>query len=76
MQLENLVRLLTTQGRAILALLYARYRWSEIATLFGLSTAATKEHFWRDINRAQSQIENGAETQVDAQPDSSSDLDG
>ena len=48
---ERIVRQLSERNAAVLALRVAEYEWKEIAHLFGVSVAAARNSFWREIGR-------------------------
>jgi DNA-directed RNA polymerase specialized sigma24 family protein len=48
---EKIVRQLGERNAAVLTLRAAQYEWKEIADLFGLSVAAVRNSFWREIER-------------------------
>jgi len=48
---EKFVRRLSERNAAVLTLRAAEYEWKEIADLFGLSVAAVRNSFWREIER-------------------------
>jgi DNA-directed RNA polymerase specialized sigma24 family protein len=48
---ERIVRRLSERNAAVLTLRAAEYEWKEIADLFGLSVAAVRNSFWREIER-------------------------
>jgi DNA-directed RNA polymerase specialized sigma24 family protein len=50
LELEEVIKLLGDQSRRVLALRYAGYTWRETASLMGLSVAAVRSAFWRDVN--------------------------
>jgi DNA-directed RNA polymerase specialized sigma24 family protein len=50
LELEEVIKLLGAQSRRVLALRYAGYTWRETASLMGLSVAAVRSAFWRDVN--------------------------
>ncbi|MCU1302296.1 MAG: hypothetical protein JWQ87_2580 [Candidatus Sulfotelmatobacter sp.] len=50
--LEELARELDNKPRAILRLRIAGYDWKEIARIFGVSAAAVRQSFWRDVRNA------------------------
>lgn len=51
LELENLVRRLSRRNADVLLLRAAGYEWRDIATLFGVSAAALRTAFWREIDR-------------------------
>src|SRR6266478_626553 len=51
LDLENVVRQLSKRNAAVLTLRAAEYEWKEIAHLFGVSVAAIRNGFWREIGR-------------------------
>ena len=51
LDLEKIVRQLSERNAAVLALRAAEYEWKEIALLFGVSVAAVRNSFWREIER-------------------------
>lgn len=50
-ELEGIVRKLSPRNREVLMLRAAGYEWNEVAALFGLSLAAVRNSFWREIDR-------------------------
>jgi DNA-directed RNA polymerase specialized sigma24 family protein len=48
---EKIVRQLSERNAAVLTLRAAEYEWKEIADLFGVSVAAARNSFWREIER-------------------------
>ncbi|SPF36635.1 hypothetical protein SBA1_160005 [Candidatus Sulfotelmatobacter kueseliae] len=48
---ERIVRQLSERNAAVLTLRAAEYEWKEIAHLFGVSVAAVRNSFWREIER-------------------------
>src|SRR5580704_9109429 len=48
---EKIVRRLSETNAAVLTLRAAEYDWKEIADLFGVSVAAVRNSFWREIER-------------------------
>jgi DNA-directed RNA polymerase specialized sigma24 family protein len=48
---EKIVRQLSERNAAVLTLRAAEYEWKEIADLFGVSVAAVRNSFWREIER-------------------------
>ena len=48
---EKIVRQLSERNAAVLTLRAAEYEWKEIARLFGVSVAAARNSFWREIKR-------------------------
>jgi len=48
---EKIVRRLSERNAAVLTLRAAEYEWKEIADLLGLSVAAVRNSFWREIER-------------------------
>ena len=59
LDLENVVRQLSERNAAVLTLRAAEYEWKEIAQLFGVSVAAIRNSFWREIERIRSGFRNG-----------------
>ena len=51
LDLESIVRQLSERNAAVLTLRAAEYEWKEIAQLFGVSTDAIRNAFWREIGR-------------------------
>jgi DNA-directed RNA polymerase specialized sigma24 family protein len=51
LDLENIVRQLSERNAAVLTLRAAEYEWKEIAQLFGVSAAAVRNSFWREIEK-------------------------
>jgi DNA-directed RNA polymerase specialized sigma24 family protein len=49
--LQNIVRQLSQRNGAVLMLRAAAYEWKEIAQLFGVSVAAARNSFWREVQR-------------------------
>lgn len=49
--LHKIVRQLTQRNGAVLLLRAAEYEWKEIAQLFGVSVAAVRNSFWREVNK-------------------------
>lgn len=48
---EKIVRQLSQRNAAVLTLRAAEYEWREIAHLFGVSVAAIRNSFWREIEK-------------------------
>jgi DNA-directed RNA polymerase specialized sigma24 family protein len=48
---ERIVRQLSERNAAVLTLRAAAYEWKEIAQLFGVSVAAIRNSFWREIEK-------------------------
>jgi DNA-directed RNA polymerase specialized sigma24 family protein len=48
---ERIVRQLSERNAAVLTLRAAEFGWKEIADLFGVSVAAVRNSFWREIER-------------------------
>jgi len=48
---EKIVRQLSERNAAVLTLRAAEFEWKEIADLFGVSVAAVRNSFWREIER-------------------------
>jgi DNA-directed RNA polymerase specialized sigma24 family protein len=48
---EKIVRQLSERNAAVLTLRAAEYEWKEIADLFGVSVAAIRNSFWREIEK-------------------------
>jgi DNA-directed RNA polymerase specialized sigma24 family protein len=48
---EKIVRQLSERNAAVLTLRAAEYEWKEIAQLFGVSVAAIRNSFWREIEK-------------------------
>ena len=57
LELGQVIKLLDDQSRRVLALRYAGYTWNETASLMGLSVAALRSAFWRDVNRVKRRME-------------------
>ena len=55
---ERIVRQLSERNAAVLTLRAAEYEWKEIAHLFGVSVAAVRNSFWREIERIRSGFRN------------------
>ena len=51
---ERIVRQLSERNAAVLTLRAAEFEWKEIAQLFGVSVAAVRNSFWREIDRLRS----------------------
>ena len=51
LDLETIVRKLSGRNAAVLVLRAAEYEWKEIAHLFGVSVAALRNSFWREIEK-------------------------
>jgi predicted transcriptional regulator len=51
LDLESIVRQLSERNAAVLTLRAAEYEWKEIAQLFGVSAAAVRNSFWREIEK-------------------------
>jgi DNA-directed RNA polymerase specialized sigma24 family protein len=51
---EKIVRQLSERNAAVLTLRAAEYEWKEIAHLFGVSVAAIRNSFWREIEKVRS----------------------
>lgn len=54
LELENLVRRLSRKNADVLMLRAAGYEWKDLAILFGVSPAALRNAFWREIDRLRS----------------------
>lgn len=54
LELEKIVRQLSERNAAILMLRAAEYEWKEIAELFGVSVAAIRNSFWREVEKIRS----------------------
>lgn len=54
LDLERIVRQLSERNAAVLTLRSAEYEWKEIAQLFGVSVAAVRNSFWREIEKIRS----------------------
>jgi DNA-directed RNA polymerase specialized sigma24 family protein len=54
LDLERIVRHLSERNAAVLTLRAAEYEWKEIADLFGVSVAAIRNSFWREIGKIRS----------------------
>jgi DNA-directed RNA polymerase specialized sigma24 family protein len=48
---EKIVRQLSERNAAVLTLRAAEYEWNEIAGRFGVSVAAVRNSFWREIEK-------------------------
>jgi DNA-directed RNA polymerase specialized sigma24 family protein len=48
---EKIVRQLSERNAAVLTLRAAEFEWKEIAQLFGVSVAAIRNSFWREIEK-------------------------
>jgi DNA-directed RNA polymerase specialized sigma24 family protein len=48
---EKIVRRLSERNAAVLTLRAAEFEWKEIAELFGVSVAALRNSFWREIEK-------------------------
>jgi len=51
LDLHRIVRQLTDRNGAVLLLRAAEYEWKEIAQLFGVSVAAVRNSFWREVGK-------------------------
>jgi len=51
LDLEKIVRQLSERNAAVLTLRAAEYEWKEIADLYGVSVAAVRNSFWREIDK-------------------------
>lgn len=51
LDLQNIVRQLSERNGAVLMLRAAAYEWKEIAQLFGVSVAAVRSGFWREVEK-------------------------
>ena len=51
LDLHKIVRQLTGRNGAVLLLRAAEYEWKEIAQLFGVSVAAARNSFWREVDK-------------------------
>lgn len=51
LELQNIVRQLSERNGAVLMLRAAEYEWKEIAQRFGVSVAAVRNGFWREIEK-------------------------
>jgi DNA-directed RNA polymerase specialized sigma24 family protein len=51
LDLHKIVRQLTERNGAVLLLRAAEYEWKEIAELFGVSVAAVRNSFWREVGK-------------------------
>ena len=54
LDLEKIIRQLSERNAAILMLRAAEYEWKEIAELFGVSVAAIRNSFWREVEKIRS----------------------
>jgi DNA-directed RNA polymerase specialized sigma24 family protein len=51
LDIHKIVRQLTERNGAVLLLRAAEYEWKEIAELFGVSVAAVRNSFWREVGK-------------------------
>jgi DNA-directed RNA polymerase specialized sigma24 family protein len=51
LDLQNIVRQLSERNSAVRLLRVAEYEWKEIAQLFGVSVAAIRNSFWREVEK-------------------------
>ena len=51
LDLQNIVRRLSKRNGMVLTLKSAEYEWKEIAAIFGMSVAALRNGFWRDVEK-------------------------
>lgn len=51
LQLEDVVRKLSARNGDVLMLRASGYEWKEIANTLGISVAAVRNDFWREINQ-------------------------
>jgi DNA-directed RNA polymerase specialized sigma24 family protein len=51
LDLQNIVRQLSERNGAVLMLRATEYEWKEIAQLFGVSVAAVRNSFWREMEK-------------------------
>ena len=58
LELQNIVRQLNGRNGVVLMLRAAAYEWKEIAQLFGVSVAAVRNGFWREIEKIRRGIRN------------------
>lgn len=58
LDLQKIVRRLSEKNRAVLMLRAAEYEWKEIAQLFGVSAAALRIGFWREMEKIRSGFRN------------------
>ena len=56
LDLERIVRQLSERNAAVLTLRATEYEWKEIASLFGVSIAAVRNSFWREIESIRSEF--------------------
>jgi DNA-directed RNA polymerase specialized sigma24 family protein len=54
LDLERIIRQLSERNAAILTLRAAEYEWKEIAEMFGVSVAAIRNSFWREVEKLRS----------------------
>ena len=54
LDLESIVRQLSEKNATVLTLRAAEYEWKEIADLFGVSVAAIRNSFWREVEKLRS----------------------
>jgi len=58
LELQNIVRQLSERNGAVLMLRASAYEWKEIAQLFGVSVAAVRNSFWREVGKIRWGIRN------------------
>ena len=51
LDLQNIVRRLSERNGMVLTLKSAEYEWNEIAEIFGMSVAALRNSFWREVEK-------------------------
>jgi DNA-directed RNA polymerase specialized sigma24 family protein len=56
LDLTKILERLSPRGCTVLALRLAGFRWREIADSLGMSEAAARRSFWREIRRVQSSV--------------------
>jgi DNA-directed RNA polymerase specialized sigma24 family protein len=54
LDLERIIRQLSEKNAIVLTLRAAEYEWKEIAAWFGVSVAAIRNSFWREIKKLRS----------------------
>jgi len=64
LDLEKIVRQLSSRSAEVLMLRAAGYEWKEIASIFQTTVAAVRNSFWREIERVRSNLYEGRITKT------------
>jgi DNA-directed RNA polymerase specialized sigma24 family protein len=57
LDLENIVRKLSQRNSTVLALRAAGHNWEEVAQLLGISVAAVRNSFWREVEEVRRKLQ-------------------